>query len=203
MRITANDVAALAILGGIGGVVLTNLNQRSLIRDKYLRDHRTATYLRLLQAVHVREVRAEEAWSLTQGKPSALPAGDPSLGIERKLTANLLAFASQEVYDSFTILDNHTEDLAKVLGSLRAQHGMAPQEIPGAWSRPEAAAADASWKAAREDLVSLVRSELQFRPARWWRPLKRRRASKAARQFSVQSANDELSASGTGAASPD
>jgi hypothetical protein len=72
MPITANVVAVVAIIAGLAGVWLTNRSQRALIHDRYLRDHRTETYLQLLKAVHIRQLMADEAFTLPQGQPSLL-----------------------------------------------------------------------------------------------------------------------------------
>lgn len=42
MSITANDIAALAIVAGVVGVLLTNWNQRALARQQYIRDYQTS-----------------------------------------------------------------------------------------------------------------------------------------------------------------
>ena len=72
MTITANVVAIVAIVAGLVGVWLSNRSQRAVIRDRYLQDHRTETYLQLLKAIHVRGLMVDEAFTLPQGQQASV-----------------------------------------------------------------------------------------------------------------------------------
>jgi hypothetical protein len=148
-------------------VLLTNWNQRMLVRAQYVRDHRTETYLRLLECVHIREVMAEEAARLPQGQPSAVKEADLGSDMERQFAARLRAFGSQRVWDLYADLGRRTTELVALLNGMRVIHEMPPAAIEGIEQAEEVRRADASWQVVQEDLLAAVRAELQFRPAAW------------------------------------
>lgn len=102
-----------------------------LVRAQYVRDHRTETYLRLLEGVHIREVMAEEAARLPQGQPSAVKEADLGSDMERQFAARLRAFGSQRVWDLYADLDRRTTELVAVLNGMRVIHEMPPAAIEG------------------------------------------------------------------------
>jgi hypothetical protein len=168
MPITANVVAVVAIIAGLAGVWLTNRSQRALIRDRYLRDHRTETYLQLLRAVHIRQLTADEAFTLAQGQPSSLqPPAERANETELNLGAGILGFASQGVYNLWPVFDTATVELVAVMNGLRLVHNTAPEQIPNVENLPGLGNAKSKWLKARSDLVNQVRAELDFqRPRR-------------------------------------
>ena len=197
MPITANVVAVVAILAGLAGVLLTNWNQRALIRSQYLQDHRTATYLRLLQGVSIRQLQVDEAFSLPPGQqPSITAPADRSSAEETQFYASVLAFASQEAYDLYHAFDLRTIELVGLLNGLRQQHKTAPAQIPNAREIPEIQTADANWRQVQFNLVNLVRAELKFKPSLWhWRL--RIRAKKASREPEAQARKPSQAATTT------
>ena len=135
-----------------------------LARDQYVRDHLTDTYLKLLQAVAIRQLMAEEAFRLPQGQqPSVQPPADRATEPQTLFTASLLAFGSQEVYDLWVALDARWIELVGVLNGLRLLHSTAPEQIPAAKQIPGVQQADANWVKAHSDLVNRVRDELEFK----------------------------------------
>jgi hypothetical protein len=168
MLITANFVAVVAILGGLAGVLLTNLNQRGLIRDQYLRDHRTETYVQVLQELKLREDRVGEAWSLLfESDPSIKAPARPSSADEAQFYGRLLAFASLETADLFDQVERQTSELVDLLNRLRPLPTMGEEHMRGIseiWETRR------KRLAAETNLVSMVRAELNFRPSlRQWR----------------------------------
>jgi hypothetical protein len=156
MPITANDVAAIAILGGFAGVVLTSWNQRALVRAQYVRDHRTEAYLQLIEGVHIRQLRLRKEFSGPADK-----SGHASEA-ERMLTPSLLAFCSERVYRLYGTLDTRASELGLQIRIRRGDYGVPSGTVDDGDLRR----ADADLQRAYQDLVNQVRMELEFRP---WR----------------------------------
>jgi hypothetical protein len=156
-------VAAVAIVGGYAGVRSANSNQRAVIREQYVRDHLTETYLLVLRAVHFRGVLVDEHYRMPPGGTSVLPTRvNQATAEEAEFGARLLAHASQEVYDLWYAYCRQTDELIRFLDGLRQEYHTVPAAIPGMEERADAVEANRLWQKAREDLVNRIRQELEF-----------------------------------------
>jgi hypothetical protein len=71
--ITANDVAAIAIVAGFGGVLATNYNQRAMARQQFMQDHQSEVYITVLRGARIRTIRVRDAYELAQGTTPPTP----------------------------------------------------------------------------------------------------------------------------------
>lgn len=188
MVITANDIAALAILTTMGGVLLTNRHQRVMARQQYLLDHRTDTYLKVLKEVRRQDLMvAREAapfypvHEFAVGViPFELSAEDTTAltGHDLNFSAEVTAFASPAVVRRWLDFQTAATDCRAYARELQStdKGGAQLEPVTGA-ERLYRARTEYSDK--RGDLIEQIRFELETsRTVRLW-PVKRRQAHPA------------------------
>jgi hypothetical protein len=167
MHLTAHElalapsvVAAIAIVAGFTGVWATNRNQRWLARDQYVRGHLTETYLRVLRAVHSREIMIDEIYRQPKNVP--LSRGNRTSEDEADFMASLRAYSSETVYDLWLEFDKRTDEVKDFLIRLRRQHDAPVVQVARGALGPDIEAAFEGWRGHGKRLTDQVRKELEF-----------------------------------------
>jgi hypothetical protein len=153
-------VTGIAIVAGFTGVWATNRNQRWLARDQYVRGHLTETYLRVLRAVHSREMIVDEVYR--QPKTVPLNSGNRTSEDEAAFMASLRAYSSDTVYDLWLEFDKRTNEVKDFLIRLRRQHDAPATQLARGELGPDIEAALEGWRERRRRLTDQVRKELEF-----------------------------------------